>query len=1148
MALISQLLKPPVFGDEDRDRTARQLHVILLATAALLLLLEIIFLVNGQSLLQTRTSVLALLILTIAGLFVLLRRGYVHTASGAFLTITWAGLFYLSWHADGIFDVVFAANFVVILMAALLGGWRVALSFGALSILAGWGLALAQTSGIIDPTLDSPTSYARDITVVLILAGLTLYFLVGSLQNALRQARQTNQELQQLSASLETRIAERTRDLALAADVSQSVAQIQDRDQLLETAVNLIRDRFQLYHVQIYLLEHDRLALRAATGDAGRRLRAQGHFLPVDNLSINGRVALRQQSILVPDTAADRQFRPNPLLPRTRAELSVPLLVGQQLYGVLDLQSSQPNGLTAENVAPFESLAGQLAVAVANAALFAENQQARDELAWFKLGIERSVSAVFLTDLDGVIRYANPAFETVYGYSPAEAVGQNPRIIKSGLIPPDQYVDFWTKLLNRQVVAGEIPNRAKNGRIVTVAASNNPVIDENGRLIGFLAVHTDVTARKESETRLARRVAELDFLNRIDRTADDQPDLPHFLNWIAAELPAILPHSDLCRVAVELEGATYGNPEAYTHARHIVEGLRVEGARIGQLVIAYTDPTQTFENEDSALVGAVGARITAYVESRRLLRQVQRRASLLQKATEVGAAITARLAPEQLLAAFATHTQQAFNLAHVLVYLHDDAHAKLTRHAAASAPSAPSAYPLPSTAPSAYPLSSAASAAESGSRLILPLTFGAELIGVLDLQQAPPEQFDSQDQATFVSLAAQLAAAFRGAQQFRQTEQALQELQTLQSTLTHDGWEAFLTAKTRALQGYLAQGNTLKPIAATPTADAETAVSPTTLAQRPAATVPIRLGGVGIARLGVYLPDGAPLPAEEQQLLDALSDQIAQALERTRLAEQTQQALAETATLYAIGTQLNAARSLDDILHAVTMPLALHRNQTVAGTLFTVGSGAAGAVPDQLVAVATTNERLRPILWQPLPFEVFPAGNLIMANPDAPILVPDVATDTRIDDNARQLLTVAGTRTLAVLPLRLADRWLGVCILGWPDDTALFDDDDARLFRSIAAQMAVVLNSQILFSQVQKRARQEQLLREITTRVNSAVDADSILRTAAQEVGRALGLETFVYLTDRQLAAAADGRQTNGHPAANTDLPAFDAALFEETD
>jgi PAS domain S-box-containing protein len=126
-------------------------------------------------------------------------------------------------------------------------------------------------------------------------------------------------------------------------------------------------------------------------------------------------------------------------------------------------------------------------------------KKAEEELQKFKLGIDQSTDAVFITDTNGIITYANPGFEKVYGFSQMEAVGQNPRIIQSGLMTKENYQQFWDTLLSKQTLSGEIVNKSKDGKLVYIAGTNSPIMDENGNILGFLAVHHNITERKQAE-------------------------------------------------------------------------------------------------------------------------------------------------------------------------------------------------------------------------------------------------------------------------------------------------------------------------------------------------------------------------------------------------------------------------------------------------------------------------------------------------------------------------------------------------------------------------------------------------------------------------------------------------------------------------
>lgn len=128
-----------------------------------------------------------------------------------------------------------------------------------------------------------------------------------------------------------------------------------------------------------------------------------------------------------------------------------------------------------------------------------QHRRLEEELLTFKLGIERSGEAIFLTRTDGTIVYANPAFERLYGFSQEETLGKTPRILKSGRHPAEAYERLWQALLAGQVVAGEVVNKTRDGRLIDIDSSANPILDEEGRIVGFLAIQSDITERKRME-------------------------------------------------------------------------------------------------------------------------------------------------------------------------------------------------------------------------------------------------------------------------------------------------------------------------------------------------------------------------------------------------------------------------------------------------------------------------------------------------------------------------------------------------------------------------------------------------------------------------------------------------------------------------
>jgi len=186
----------------------------------------------------------------------------------------------------------------------------------------------------------------------------------------------------ELVANLEARVAARTHNLQLAAEVGRTVSQVRNLDDMLKDACDLILQEFDLYYVQVYLTNpsQTRLVLEAGTGDVGKQLLAKNHSLAFNINSINGRAAIEKRSVVITDTTKSAAFLKNPLLPETRGEMAVPLIVAGQVVGVLDMQSDKADLLTHEILPAFEALAGQMAVAVQNANLLAETEEARAQV------------------------------------------------------------------------------------------------------------------------------------------------------------------------------------------------------------------------------------------------------------------------------------------------------------------------------------------------------------------------------------------------------------------------------------------------------------------------------------------------------------------------------------------------------------------------------------------------------------------------------------------------------------------------------------------------------------------------------------------------------------------------------------------------
>ncbi|GIW47693.1 MAG: hypothetical protein KatS3mg078_1570 [Deltaproteobacteria bacterium] len=157
------------------------------------------------------------------------------------------------------------------------------------------------------------------------------------------------------------------------------------------------------------------------------------------------------------------------------------------------------------------------------------------QLELFKKALEHAGEALFITDVYGSIEWVNPAFTSITGYTFEEAVGQNPRILKSGVHPREFYEQFWNHILSGNVWKGVFVNRRKNGEIYYDERTIAPVFDTKGRITHFVAIGKDITRRIQVEESLKAYSAHLEVRNRILSFLLEKRDLNELLVCILEE-------------------------------------------------------------------------------------------------------------------------------------------------------------------------------------------------------------------------------------------------------------------------------------------------------------------------------------------------------------------------------------------------------------------------------------------------------------------------------------------------------------------------------------------------------------------------------------------------------------------------------------
>nr|MBA3532602.1 GAF domain-containing protein [Ardenticatenales bacterium] len=237
-----------------------------------------------------------------------------------------------------------------------------------------------------------------------------------------------------------------TNQLRTAAELASQVNAILDPNELLQQTVDLLKERFGLYHVHVYLLDEvsGQLLIRAGSGEVGRQLRERGHSLSIDReQSLVARAARTREVVLVDDVAAEAGFLPNPLLPDTRTEAAVPLLAGGKVLGVFDVQDDEPNRFSSSDLDVFRTLAGQVATALENARLFEEVQKSLEETA-IRFQVSQALAGTQTEDdvLDAMIQQAGFYPEAQVMISPIDPEAEEQTFVvkrvdsfSSGLMP-----------------------------------------------------------------------------------------------------------------------------------------------------------------------------------------------------------------------------------------------------------------------------------------------------------------------------------------------------------------------------------------------------------------------------------------------------------------------------------------------------------------------------------------------------------------------------------------------------------------------------------------------------------------------------------------------------------------------------------------
>ena len=305
---------------------------------------------------------------------------------------------FIAYNRGGLYHIAVAGFPVVIILAGLLIGIRGSFIFALLTSVAAYGIGFADINGI-SPFSDTSRTGYDDIGVAVALFFITaavLRVIIQRLTESLIEAekntkeqRETNLKLQELQKELEQRVDQRTVELQdrvtqlqTISQLSQTISGIQNLDELLPRVAELISQRFDIYHTGIFLIDdrNENAILQAANSAGGQNMLARGHRLKVGAQGIVGHVTSTGQPRIALDVGEDAIYFDNPDLPDTRSEIALPLKLTNQIFGALDLQSTQPKAFEDDDIQTLSILADQVAIAIQNARSFEHSRKSAEEV------------------------------------------------------------------------------------------------------------------------------------------------------------------------------------------------------------------------------------------------------------------------------------------------------------------------------------------------------------------------------------------------------------------------------------------------------------------------------------------------------------------------------------------------------------------------------------------------------------------------------------------------------------------------------------------------------------------------------------------------------------------------------------------------
>ncbi|MCZ2127516.1 MAG: GAF domain-containing protein [Anaerolineales bacterium] len=884
-------------------------------------------------------------------------------------------------------------------------------------------------------------------------------------------------QLRDLIGGLEQRVTARTKDLSTVAEIATAASTVLDINPLLQQVTDLVKERFNLYHAHLYLLDDagETLTLTSGAGEVGRQMVSEKRSIPLNQeRSLVARAARDKKGVTVNDVTQNPDFLPHPLLPNTRSELAVPMLIGENVIGVLDVQADSVGRFTDSDVDIQTTLASQVASAIQNARSYTDVQRSNEsaQAILTSIGIPMTISRL----TDGVMVFANEPALSLTNMTHEELIGH---------VSPD----FYYEAKDRDTLVGELRSKGyvSNMNLRIKGEDGKPVWTVvSSRMFNYqgapsvIASFVDVTENIKTQELVAKQAQELESVAEIGTVAAQEPDVQKMLETVVHltqrrfglyHAHVFLFNEDMQDLEIIACGWKEGDEREGTHGTRAIpigqeQSLVARAARSRQAVVVndvHSDP-DWLPNEllpdtasELAVPMIVGNRLIGVldVQSDKLSAFGEQEIAIqMTLAAQVATAVQNARSFEQAQSAL-THTEKLF---------------------------------------------------ESGSNL-------TETNDLQELMALVVESINipAADRAT-------LGAIYYGADGEPETMEIIANWQKSDALPVSPLGTRFPKPVLKAVS--LSKDNPspifYSDITTDPRVDAVLVGVAKQANFRSIASIPLFSGGRPEAFVMVESKDVHQFTPEEIRLITELSPQISAVVQNARSFQRAQSALAQTERLFNASSRLTETNDLTALMALIVESLNI---PALDRAVLSNVSYDADNIPETLEILA--NWQKREDLLVPPVGAIFTKEALASLSMGVdPTFYNDIQNDPRADEGFKAVSKQTNFRAVATLPLFSGGRAETYLSLEG-EHPHEFTEEEIQLIIALAPQMSAVVQNRLQFERAQSALAQTERLYQASNRLTQAKDLQELTAAAVETVhipvvNRVI-LASFNYDADNQI-------------------------------